>query len=93
MLRNLILANEKIKLKKKILAQIVLDGFKRHLNDEFVIKSKIEGYRSRSSYKLIKWKKNIILLNIHKIFRPWMRSVGGFKLQKNCNQKCKNSWN
>ena len=25
----------------------------RHLNDEYVIKSKIDGYRSRSSYKLI----------------------------------------
>ena len=25
----------------------------RHLNDEYVIKSKIDGFRSRSSYKLI----------------------------------------
>ena len=25
----------------------------RHLNDEYVIKSKVEGFRSRSSYKLI----------------------------------------
>ena len=25
----------------------------RHLNDEYVKKSKIDGYRSRSSYKLI----------------------------------------
>ena len=25
----------------------------RHINDEFVLKSKKEGFRSRSSYKLI----------------------------------------
>ncbi len=48
---------KRIKLKKKNLSENSSKWLKRHLNDEFVIKSKAEGYRSRSSYKLIEIEK------------------------------------
>ena len=53
---------KKIKLKKKNISANSSRWLKRHLNDEFVIKSKIEGYRSRSSYKLIEMEKKFNFL-------------------------------
>ena len=38
----------------------------RHINDEFVLKSKKEGYRSRSSYKLIQINEKFDFLNCSK---------------------------
>ncbi len=48
---------KKIKLNKKNISANSSRWLQRHLNDEFVIKSKVEGYRSRSSYKLIEIEK------------------------------------
>ena len=53
---------KKIKLKKKNISSNSSRWLQRHLNDEFVIKSKIEGYRSRSSYKLIEIEKKFNFL-------------------------------
>ena len=53
---------KKIKLKKKNISSNSTRWLQRHLNDEFVIKSKIEGYRSRSSYKLIEIEKKFNFL-------------------------------
>ena len=59
---------KKIKLKKKNISANSSRWLERHLNDEFVIKSKIEGYRSRSSYKLIEMEKKFnFLKNSHNI--------------------------
>ena len=44
---------KKIKVLKKQKNKDSNRWLERHLNDEYVIKSKIDGYRSRSSYKLI----------------------------------------
>ena len=44
---------KKIKVEKKQKNKDSNRWLERHLNDEYVIKSKIDGYRSRSSYKLI----------------------------------------
>ena len=44
---------KRIKLQKKQKNKDSNRWLERHLNDEYVIKSKIDGYRSRSSYKLI----------------------------------------
>ena len=44
---------KKIKLIKKQKSSQSTKWMQRHLNDEYVIKSKVEGFRSRSSYKLI----------------------------------------
>ena len=44
---------KKIKVLKKQKNKESNRWLERHLNDEYVIKSKIDGYRSRSSYKLI----------------------------------------
>ena len=44
---------KKIKVLKKQKNKDSNRWLERHLNDEYVIKSKIAGYRSRSSYKLI----------------------------------------
>ena len=44
---------KKIKLKKKHKSNKSVKWLERHLNDEYVLKSKLDGYRSRSSYKLI----------------------------------------
>ena len=38
----------------------------RHINDEFVLKSKKEGFRSRSSYKLIQINQKFNFLNSSK---------------------------
>ena len=38
----------------------------RHINDEFVLKSKKEGFRSRSSYKLIQINEKFNFLNSSK---------------------------
>ena len=40
----------------------------RHLNDEYVIKSKIDGFRSRSSYKLIQINDKFKFLKIVTLF-------------------------
>ena len=53
---------KKIKIKKKNITANSSRWLERHLNDEFVIKSKIEGYRSRSSYKLIEMEKKFHFL-------------------------------
>ncbi len=59
---------KKIKLKKKNISANSSRWLQRHLNDEFVIKSKVEGYRSRSSYKLIEMEKKFnFLKNSHNI--------------------------
>ena len=44
---------KKIKLIKKQKSSQSTKWMQRHLNDEYVRKSKIEGFRSRSSYKLL----------------------------------------
>ena len=44
---------KRIKVEKKQKNKDSNRWLERHLNDEYVIKSKIDGYRSRSSYKLI----------------------------------------
>ena len=44
---------KRIKVEKKQRNKDSNRWLERHLNDEYVIKSKIDGYRSRSSYKLI----------------------------------------
>ncbi len=44
---------KKVKLNKKHKRENSNRWIQRHINDEFVIKSKLEGYRSRSSYKLL----------------------------------------
>jgi 23S rRNA (uridine2552-2'-O)-methyltransferase len=44
---------KRIKLKKKQKSNKSFVWLDRHLNDEYVLKSKVDGYRSRSSYKLI----------------------------------------
>ena len=53
---------KKIKIKKKNITANSTRWLERHINDEFVIKSKIEGYRSRSSYKLIEMEKKFKFL-------------------------------
>ena len=53
---------KKIKKKKKNITANSTRWLERHINDEFVIKSKIEGYRSRSSYKLIEMEKKFKFL-------------------------------
>ncbi len=53
---------KKIKIKKKNITANSARWLERHINDEFVIKSKIEGYRSRSSYKLIEMEKKFNFL-------------------------------
>lgn len=47
------MAMRKIKLNKKHKRENSSKWIQRHLNDEYVLKSKAEGYRSRSSYKLL----------------------------------------
>ena len=54
---------KKIKLKKKNKSTTSYRWLQRHLNDEYVIKSKIEGFRSRSSYKLIEIEKKYKVLS------------------------------
>ncbi|MEE2695404.1 MAG: RlmE family RNA methyltransferase [Pseudomonadota bacterium] len=44
---------KRIKLKKKPKSNKSFLWLDRHLNDEYVLKSKVDGFRSRSSYKLI----------------------------------------
>ena len=44
---------KRIKLQKKHKNKDSNRWLNRHLNDEYVRKSKVDGYRSRSSYKLI----------------------------------------
>ncbi len=44
---------KKIKLNKKHKRENSTRWIQRHLNDEYVRKSKVDGYRSRSSYKLL----------------------------------------
>ena len=57
---------KKIKLKKKNLSNKSFRWLDRHLNDEFVLKSKAEGFRSRSSYKLIQINNKFDFLNSSK---------------------------
>ena len=54
---------KKIKLKKKNRSTTSYRWLQRHLNDEYVIKSKTEGFRSRSSYKLIEIEKKFKILS------------------------------
>ena len=54
---------KKIKLIKKNKSNNSIRWLQRHLNDEYVIKSKIEGFRSRSSYKLIEIDKKFKVLS------------------------------
>ena len=51
------MAMRKIKLNKKHKRENSSKWIQRHLNDEYVLKSKAEGYRSRSSYKLLEIEK------------------------------------
>ena len=55
----------RIKLKKKHKKESA-KWLNRHLNDEYVLKSKKEGYRSRSSYKLIQINEKFDLLSSKK---------------------------
>ncbi len=54
---------KKIKLKKKHKRVNSTKWITRHLNDEYVRKSKVDGYRSRSSYKLIEIDQKFKILN------------------------------
>ncbi len=54
---------KKIKLKKKNRSTTSYRWLQRHLNDEYVIKSKTEGFRSRSSYKLIEIEEKFKILS------------------------------
>jgi len=56
-------------MKFKLLKKHKKESFKwlnRHINDEFVLKSKKEGFRSRSSYKLIQINEKFDFLNSSK---------------------------
>ena len=53
---------KRIKVEKKQKNKDSNRWLERHLNDEYVIKSKIDGYRSRSSYKLIQINKKFNFL-------------------------------
>ena len=55
----------KFKLQKKHKKESI-KWLKRHINDEFVLKSKKEGFRSRSSYKLIQINEKFNFLNSSK---------------------------
>ena len=55
----------KLKLKKKHKKESS-KWLNRHINDEFVLKSKKEGFRSRSSYKLIQINEKFDFLNSRK---------------------------
>ena len=55
----------KFKLQKKHKKESI-KWLNRHINDEFVLKSKKEGFRSRSSYKLIQINEKFDFLNSSK---------------------------
>ena len=69
---------KKIKLKKKNLSNKSFRWLDRHLNDEFVLKSKAEGFRSRSSYKLIEINKKYNIFHQSKTILDLGCSPGGW---------------
>lgn len=69
---------KKIKLKKKNLSSKSFRWLDRHLNDEFVLKSKAEGFRSRSSYKLIEINKKYNIFHQSKTILDLGCSPGGW---------------
>ena len=59
---------KKIKLNKKHKSSQSTRWIQRHLNDEYVRKSKVDGFRSRSSYKLLEIDENLKYFINVKIF-------------------------
>ncbi len=68
----------KIKLKKKNISNKSFKWLDRHFNDEFVQKSRLEGYRSRSSYKLIEIEKKFKVFHNSKSILDLGCSPGGW---------------
>ena len=67
----------KLKLKKKHKKESS-KWLNRHINDEFVLKSKKEGFRSRSSYKLIQINEKFDFLNSSKSILDLGCAPGGW---------------
>lgn len=62
--------NLKVRIKRKSgLKNSSRRWLERHLNDPYVHRSKLEGYRSRSAYKLIE------IDDRHKLFKPGMKVI------------------
>ena len=75
----------KIKLSKKHKKEST-KWLSRHLNDEYVIKSKKDGYRSRSSYKLLQIDEKFKFLSVSHNVLDLGCAPGGW-LQV-CKRKC-----
>ena len=74
---------KKIKLNKKHKRENSTRWIQRHLNDEYVRKSKVDGYRSRSSYKLLEIDQKFKILGKCKnILDLGCAPEDGFKLLK-----------
>ena len=75
----------KLKLKKKHKKESS-KWLNRHINDEFVLKSKKEGFRSRSSYKLIQINEKFDFLNSSKNILDLGCAPGGWlQVSKKCS--------
>ena len=75
----------KLKLKKKHKKESS-KWLNRHINDEFVLKSKKEGFRSRSSYKLIQINEKFNFLNSSKNILDLGCAPGGLlQVSKKCS--------
>ena len=72
----------KIKLSKKHKKEST-KWLSRHLNDEYVIKSKQDGYRSRSSYKLLQIDEKFKFLSVsYNVLDLGCAPEAGFKFVK-----------
>ena len=75
----------KFKLQKKHKKESI-KWLNRHINDEFVLKSKKEGFRSRSSYKLIQINEKFNFLNSSKNILDLGCAPGGWlQVSKKCS--------